>query len=332
MNDDSSLQVPAQSIPIPRSLSRQARAYMVRATQTLYERGVVGKTNAASSEQSAQAAAALEFLRPVAMSFRGREECIELAGGARLYCMIPESCDGRFAEVAFFDIHGGGFCSGGGELCQVLARVRAAEYGAAVFAIDYRLLPDFAYPCALDDCIAGYREILSRYAPQNLVVGGFSAGANLAAAMLLRGRDEGLSLPAALVLQTPVLDMLRSGDSYRTNRFVDVNLYGGTDDLSDQYVGEADPAHPYISPLYGDFSKGWPPTILTSGSRDLLLSDTLRMHRYLRRAGVAAELHVMEAGSHGGFLGIAPEDMEIADECRRFTYAAWCVGDWCVGD
>lgn len=81
--------------------------------------------------------------------------------------------------------------------------------------------------------------------------------------------------------------------------------------------------HPYLSPLNGDFTKGFPPTILTTGTRDLLLSDTVRMHRALRRAGVAAELHVTEAGGHGGFLGMAPEDHEIMAETRRFVQRHW---------
>lgn len=74
-----------------------------------------------------------------------------------------------------------------------------------------------------------------------------------------------------------------------------------------------------------DLSKGWPPTLLTTGTRDLLLSDTVRLHRALRRADVIDELHVAEASPHGGFMGQAPEDREILAEARRFLYAAWKV-------
>ena len=82
------------------------------------------------------------------------------------------------------------------------------------------------------------------------------------------------------------------------------------------------PRHPYLSPLFGDLA-GFPPTILTSGTRDLLLSDTVRMHRALRAAGVDADLHVWEAGSHGGFLQMAPEDAERTTEVRRFAERCW---------
>ncbi|MFD2427006.1 alpha/beta hydrolase [Sphingobium scionense] len=64
--------------------------------------------------------------------------------------------------------------------------------------------------------------------------------------------------------------------------------------------GRADLSQAHISPLYGDLS-GFPPTFLQSGTRDLFLSNTVRMHRALRRAGVSAELHIFEAMPHGGF-------------------------------
>ncbi len=104
-----------------------------------------------------------------------------------------------------------------------------------------------------------------------------------------------------------------------------MNLYGGGGDGPDSYAGSADKTHPYLSPVNGDFSKGWPPSLLASGTRDLLLSDTVRMHRKLRRTGIRAELHITEAGPHGGFMGTAPEDMELIGECKRFCEQAWHI-------
>jgi acetyl esterase/lipase len=82
------------------------------------------------------------------------------------------------------------------------------------------------------------------------------------------------------------------------------------------YAQGHDLRDPYLSPLFGDLS-GFPPTFLQTGTRDLFLSNTVRMHRALRDAGVDAELHVWEAMPHGGFFG-APEDDEIGVEVRRF--------------
>lgn len=87
-------------------------------------------------------------------------------------------------------------------------------------------------------------------------------------------------------------------------------------------AGGADLSHPYLSPLFGDL-RGFPPTYLQSGTRDLFLSNGVRMHRALRRAGVDAELHIFEAMPHGGFQGNTPEDLELASEVSRFVNAHW---------
>lgn len=324
-DDPTALHVPAQVIPPPNSLSPQARAFLANAAKRIAAASAAAKPAGGSSDQKDEAAAALQILRPMASRFQGTAETIELPHGAKLYRMTPATREGRRAEVVYFDIHGGGFTAGGGEMCQVLAKLRAADYGVVVYAVDYRLAPEHPYPAALDDVMAAYKAILAQHSAANLIVGGSSAGGNLAAALMLRARDEGLPRPIALLLLTPGLDMTRSGDTYRTNRYLDVNLHGGAEGGPSSYAGTADLKQPYLSPIYGEIDKAWPPTILVSGTRDLLLSDTVRMHRAIRRAGVTAELHVTEAGPHGGFMGTAPEDLEIMGECRRFMYAAWGV-------
>ena len=85
------------------------------------------------------------------------------------------------------------------------------------------------------------------------------------------------------------------------------------------YAGDHDLTDPYLSPLFGDFT-GFPPTLLQAGTRDLFLSNAVRLHRAMRAAGVDAELHVFEAMPHGGFFG-APEDDELAREVARFVRA-----------
>lgn len=321
MNDAADgLAVPAQTIPVPRSVSPEAQAYLANAARRIAAQGAA----AHAADQGPAAEAALQMLRPRAVGFKGEFTTIALPHGAKLYRAVPEGRKPELARAAYFDIHGGGFTAGGGEMCQVLTRLRAMELGVAVWSVDYRLAPQHQYPAALDDCMASWREVLDSVAPRDLVVSGSSAGGNLAAALLLRARAEGLAMPAALLLLTPGLDMTGAGDTRQTNRYLDVNLYGGGGDGPSLYAGQANLRDPFVSPLYGDFSGGWwPRTLLASGTRDLLLSDTVRMHRALRRAGVAAELHVIEAGPHGNFMGTAPEDRELMAEIARFCREAW---------
>ena len=312
------LQVPAFTLPVPSSISPQAQAFLSAAAKRI-------AAGPPSGDQGEAAERALQMLRPRAAQFKGTSETIDLGNGALLYRILPEGRSGRRAEVAYFDIHGGGFTAGGGEMCRILAMLRAQDYGVEVWSVDYRLAPQHAFPAALDDCMAAWREVLKHHKPKDVVAAGSSAGGNLVAAMLLRARDEGLPHPAALLMLTPAVDMTGAGDSRIANRYHDVNLYGGGGDGPNSYAGSADKTHPYLSPVNGEFSKGWPPTLLSSGTRDLLLSDTVRMHRALRKAGVRAELHVTEAGGHGGFMGMAPEDHDLMAECRRFCDEAWKI-------
>ena len=316
------LHISARTIPVPASISPEAQAFLSNAARRIALMSVASQMQA---DQKQAAEAALQFLRPAAAGFKGEMATIDLPHGAKLYRVTPEGRSGRKAEVAYFDIHGGGFTAGGGEMCQILAKLRAMDYGVEVFSVDYRLAPQHPYPAALDDCIAAYREVLKHCPADRLVAAGSSAGGNLVAALALRARDEGLPLPAGLVMLTPATDLTGEGDTRQTNKFLDVTLYGGDGSGPASYVGAADPKTPYLSPVFGAIPANWPPTLLASGTRDLLLSDTVRMHRALRRAGVRAELHVTEAGPHGGFMGTAPEDRELIGECKRFCGEVWSV-------
>ncbi len=182
--------------------------------------------------------------------------------------------------------------------------------------------PVHPYPAPLDDCVAVYQALLQRHRPEDIIVGGGSAGANLAAALILRARDEGSPLPAAALLMSPEIDLTESGDTFQTNLGVDT-VIGSFIPVNLMYADGHDLAHPYLSPLFGDFSKGFPPTLLTAGTRDLFLSNAVRMHRALRRAGVVAELHVLEAAPHGGFFGISPEEAELWVDILQFTETHW---------
>ena len=141
---------------------------------------------------------------------------------------------------------------------------------------------------------------------------------------MLRARDEGLPLPAGLVLLTPECDLTEGGDSFHTNLGLDSVLYPLMP-VNLLYAGGHDLTHPYLSPLFGDFTKGFPPTMLTTGTRDLFLSNVVRLHRALRDADLEAELHVQEAGDHIGFPA-SPEWDSMVVEYRKFASKIWSRG------
>jgi acetyl esterase/lipase len=235
--------------------------------------------------------------------------------GVHTYVLRPDNVADDAATPIYLDIHGGALIMGGGEVCCLMASSSALGRRMITWAVDYRMPPKHPYPAGLDDCVTVYRRVLQERAPGDIFVGGGSAGGNLAAALLLRAKDEGLPMPAGLVLLSPEVDLTESGDTFTTLLGID-HVLRSLMNVNLLYANGHDLSHPYLSPLFGDVT-GFPPTFLHSGTRDLFLSNTVRMHRKLRAAGVEAELHVFEGMPHGG-LGGAPEDIELVREVGRF--------------
>lgn len=236
--------------------------------------------------------------------------------GVPTYILRPNHVAEGSAAPIVIDIHGGSLITGGGELAWMMTAGTATDRNAITWVPDYRMPPRHPFPAALDDCLAVYRRALAERPPTKIIIGGTSAGGNLAAALLLRANDEGLPMPAALVLLTPQVDLTESGDSFQTNLGID--FLTPLMPMNRLYANGHDLAHPYLSPLFGDVT-GFPPTFLQTGTRDLFLSNAVRMHRKLLAAGVQTELHVFEAMPHGGFGGNTPEDAELAAEVQRFS-------------
>ena len=309
--------------PFPKSISPEARARLASLVGPGGRPIAPARAYPPASDHAAWAQlkslsnqAIVDALGPAWAAFRSSCETTTIAGVVT-HVATPA---GAFDDSrAYMDIHGGALIFGGGDLSRMGAARQADLLGVRCYGVDYRTPPENAYPDPLDDCLAVYRALLERYAPQHIVIGGGSAGGNLAAATVLRARDEGLPLPAGLVLLTPELDLTESGDTFETNRTFDLMLINPLMPINLLYAAGHDLAHPYLSPLFGDFAKGFPPTFLQAGTRDLFLSNTVRMHRALRRAGVPVELHIFEGMPHGGFGGLAPEDRELSAEVARFA-------------
>jgi epsilon-lactone hydrolase len=243
-------------------------------------------------------------------------------GGVPAYDVTPHT---RSTERVCLFLHGGALIMGAGAVCAGMTTSFAEGAEMQTVGVDYRMPPHHPYPTPLDDCFAAYQELLVGHDPADIVVAGVSAGGNLGPALVLRARDEGLPLPAAVVLLSPEVDLTESGDSFETVVGIDPVLTARLAPSIKLYASDHDLTDPYLSPLFGDFAPGFPATFLQCGTRDLFLSNTVRFHRALRAHDIPAELHVFEAMPHGGFgsvlqggLGDAPEDREVYTELRRF--------------
>jgi epsilon-lactone hydrolase len=310
--------LPARTIEPPTTISAEARAALAdSARMPPMSRPALDDLEGWRHAKEASEA----FWEPLVAQMLAARRCridTEYISGVTTYRCTPAELNDP-ARPLYLYFHGGAFVFGAGRFAMALGAKAADELGLTTLSVDYRTPPANPFPAALEDGVAVYRELLTAAGRQSIVIGGSSAGANLAAAVTLLIRDRGLPGPAAVVLLTPEVDLTEAGDTFRTNELLDVTLKTGLPECNALYAGGHALTDPYVSPLFADFAPGFPPTLIQSGTRDLFLSNCVLMHRKLRRAGIEAELHVWEAMPHGGFgFGSVPENDEIGKEVRSF--------------
>ena len=192
------------------------------------------------------------------------------------------------AALTVLYLHGGGYCVGSPATHRAITGHLAARCAARVFAPDYRLAPEHAFPAAVDDAVSAYRGVLgSGVAPRDLVIAGDSAGGGLTLAAALRLRELGLPSPRALVLFSPWVDL--SLEQLPTPPPGEVMLtLPWITQCARAYVARSDVRHPLISPVYANLA-GLPPTLIQVGIDELLLGDSRRLRERLQAAGVAVD-------------------------------------------
>ncbi len=221
-------------------------------------------------------------------------------GPLNLHIIVPEN-----PRAAYLHIHGGGWVLGSELNQDPMLRRLANEASVAVVSVGYRLAPEHPYPAGLDDCMAASRWLEEHLAELNvddpcaMYIGGESAGANLAAATLLKRRNHGEEPMRGAVLTFGVFSAIYGLPSMKAMWDRELVLSGPImQQFSDFYAAGLDMKHPYISPLYADL-KGMPPAIFSVGTLDHLYSDTQLMAEAWRRAGNQCEVHEYFDGFHG---------------------------------
>jgi epsilon-lactone hydrolase len=302
-------------VPVPGTISPEAQKWLnslIASTpgpESLAERR--RRTDIWRAQDSAEA----EKLYPVKI-----EETT--TAGVRTDIISPLDMPEANRDLVLINLHGGGFNSDSGSLIEGVPIANLARI--KVVSVYYRLAPENPFPAAVDDVVAVYKELLKTYKPQNIGIFGTSAGAILTAEVTSKLKQSGLPLPAALGFFSGLADFSRVGDS---RQLFTLNGLPGTmnpmypRNLDDQYVGKADRRDPVLSPLFADL-RGWPPTLLVTSTRDILLSDTTIFHRALLRDGVDAKLLVFEALPHAFWYHFQlPETQEALELMATFLEA-----------
>jgi epsilon-lactone hydrolase len=242
----------------------------------------------------------------------------ELAGIPVIYIDIA----GVEPHGTIFHLHGGGFAVGSARGSVGLASSLARKTGMRAVSIDYRLAPENPYPAALEDATAAYRELLERVDdPKSVIVSGESAGGNLAIELLIAGRAESLSMPAAALLFSPMTDLTISGASFATKAGVDPNISAAAIRTRvDDYLADTDATDPLVSPVFADLS-GLPPLLIQAGSHEVLLDDATRLAVKAAADDVAVTLDITPGVPHvfQAFAGILDEGNAALDRAARFV-------------
>ena len=202
--------------------------------------------------------------------------------------------------------HGGAYTLFSPRTAFSAAAATSAATGFEVISIAYTLAPRATWREVTDQVVSVYKFILAAGSPPASVgIFGDSAGGGLAAGSVLKMRDEGLPLPGALWLISPEADIGAVGDSFLTLTAADPVLAPEASRWSaEAYAARSDWKNPYVSPVYGDYAKAFPPTLIQVGTREMLLSNSVREYQAIRSGGHEAVLDVYEGMPHNFQLTI----------------------------
>lgn len=245
-------------------------------------------------------------------------------GGVPALRVTPKNAakDGRVLVY----VHGGGWATGSAVSSLRTAAIFAQATELEIISVDYGLAPEQDFRGVTEQVAAVYRALLAAgHEASRIGLFGDSAGGNIILGTTLRLRDEGQPLPAALVGLSPCTDLGAEGDTRRTLAAADPVLDAAEtlEAMRLAYAGEdaaAGMRHPWASPVRGDYSKPFPPTLIQGGTRELLLSDFVRQYQVMRGAGREVVLDLYEGMPHVfmSYLADTPEGKQAIATARDF--------------
>ena len=234
-----------------------------------------------------------------------------VADDVTLECVDVNSLDGEWSIAPGSDashvlmfFHGGGYCSGSIVSHRRMVTEAGRAAGMRTLAVAYRLAPEHPFPAAYDDALTAWRFLRNQGIPASrLVIGGDSAGAGLAVALIRPLRDAHEELPACAWLVSPWMDLTMSGSTFASKDAVDPIIHKTyLNELADAYLPPGmDRKDPRISPLYADL-RSFPPLLIQVGSAETLLDDATRFASAAGAADVPVTLEIWPHMIHAWHL------------------------------
>lgn len=220
-------------------------------------------------------------------------------------------------------LHGGGYFFSSAEQHRPLTWRLSGACRRAVLSINYRMAPKWQFKHWLEDAVTAYKYLLEQgYSPDNIMIGGDSAGGNLTLITLQNLRHEGLPLPAAVMLFSPWTDISGQSESMKTNKDLDPMFApSAVQKLGKLYAQDVSTWHPWVSPAKADFT-GLPPMLIMVGSTEVLRDDSLRVAERARAAGVPVVYEEWKGMPHVFplFAMLIPEGKRAYRHIARFVY------------
>jgi len=244
-------------------------------------------------------------------------------GGVNVLDIKPKNWQDNSKVLVY--LHGGAYTLGSAHSTLGNCLPVADETGLRVITVDYTVAPLAKFEQVTDEAMAVLQALSEEgYRPQDIAVYGDSSGGGLAAAVVLKMRDKGFAIPAVVVLWSPWSDITETGDTYVTLRDAEANyIYEKhLKPCADAYADPEDQKNPYVSPVYGDYSKGFPPTLIQGGTKEIFLSNFIRQYQALDTAGQLVKLDLYEGMPHV-FQAQLPDSREsklALKKMRQFLY------------
>ena len=225
--------------------------------------------------------------------------------GAEISALViePKQYEGDLPCIVLF--HGGGFLMRASGAHYQIAKWYAQKAKCKVVMPDYRLLPKYRYPVAIEDCYNAYTWVLENAETldinrDKILFAGDSAGGNIAGAVTLMLNDRGQSLPKGALLIYPVLDKRMITDSMK--RFTDTPIWDSNCNklfwgmyLKDQDANLAK----YASIAEADSLGFFPPAYIEVSEYDCLHDEGIEFAQRLETEGISVEVHDMKGTCHG---------------------------------
>jgi monoterpene epsilon-lactone hydrolase len=221
-------------------------------------------------------------------------------GGVNVLDIKPKNWHDNVKVLVY--THGGAYTllSANSSLSSSILAANATSL--RVISINYTVAPFSKWNETTDQIISVIQALKDQqgYSLDDIAIYGDSAGGGLATGSVLKMRDGGMGMPAAVVLWSPWTDVTQNGDTYFTLKDADPLLTNNQflKNSADAYANPTDQENPYVSPVYGNFSKGFPPTLIQGGTKEILVSDFVRLYQSLDQADVPVKLDIYEGMPH----------------------------------